>query len=153
MLIDTKTGIGVNKFLEQEACQTTIYEFHHYTSSISRETFWIVASANHIFAKLVAEDQRSALAYLRDHASTADSRTDLSGNRLLHLASKAAIRKSNGEWICIKNRFGDRSLEAVKDLEDLRSFSLVELFCAIRGWSSPMDIHVSRLFYKFPTSV
>ena len=152
MLIDTKTGIGVNKFLEQEACQTTIYEFHQYTSSISGETFWIVASANHVFAKLVAEDQRSALACLMDHASIADSRTDLSGIKLLQLASKAAVRKFDGEWICIKNRFGDRSLEAVKDLEDLRSFSLAELFCAIRGWSSPMDIHVSRLFYKFHMS-
>ena len=129
-----------------------IYEFHRYTSSISRETFWIVASANHIFAKLVAEDQCSALAYLRDHASIADNRTDLSGNRLLQLASKAAIRKSDSEWICIKNRFGNRSLEAVKDLEDLRSFSLAELFCAIRGWSRPMDIHVSHLFSKFPMS-
>ena len=152
MLIDTKTGIGVNKFLEQEASQTAIYEFHHYTSSISGETFWIVASANHVFAKLVAEDQHSALAYLRDHASIADNRTDLSGNRLLQLASKAAIRKSDNEWICIKNRFGDRSLEVVKNLEDLRSFSLAELFCAIRGWSSPIDIHVSPLFSKFPMS-
>ena len=152
MLIDTKTGIGVNKFLEQEASQTAIYEFHHYTSSISAETFWIVASANHVFAKLVAEDQRSALAYLMDHASIADSRTDLSGIKLLQLASKAAVRKFDGEWICIKNRFGDRSLEAVKDLEDLRSFSLAELFCAIRGWSSPIDIHVSPLFSKFPMS-
>ena len=151
-MIDTKIDIGVNKLLEQEASQTTIYEFHHYTSSIGGETFWIVASANHIFAKLVAEDQRSALAYLRDHASIADSRTNLSGIKLLQLASKAAVRKFDCEWICIKNRFGDRSLEVVKNLEDLRSFSLAELFCAIRGWSSPMDIYVSPLFSKFPMS-
>ena len=152
MLIDTKSGAGIKEFLEREASETTIYEFHDYKSSVNGATFWIVASANRVFAKLVAEDQLSALAYLMDYASIAASRSDLSGIKLLHLASKAAVRKSDGEWICIKNRCGARSLEAVKDLEDLRSFSLAELFCAIRGWSRPMDIHVQCLFSRFPMS-
>ena len=113
-----------------------VYEFNTF-GDVKPMTFWVV-KFNGMSAKLIAEDQRTAFKFLREHTGNGAQISDM---RMSHLASRIAVKHDDEAPLeCIKNRYGAKLSAEVKDLEDLSIPSAAKMFCAIRGWNDPLSI-------------
>ena len=128
--------IQINPCLLDLIRTVAVYEFNAF-GDVKSMTFWVV-KFNGLSTNLIAEDQRAAFKFLCEHAGNGVKISDI---QLIHLASRIAVKYDNETPLeCIKNRYGARLSEEVKDLEDLSIPSAAKMFCAIRGWNDPLSI-------------